>query len=380
MKKRIVITGQNGQLGQYLIKYLLETQDLEIIGTIRHKSYDNQPYIFDRTKIKTEIMDLADPHSIESLIVKYRPDYFINTAANAFVGESWALPVLQIEQNCLGVLHQLEAIRKHSSYTRYFNMGTSEEFGCAENNGPQDENTKIDPKSPYGCAKAAARYLVNTYRRSYGLYAIQGWTYNFEGPLRGIKYVTKKITTNVARIAYALNNNQNFEPLELGFIHSNRSWQHCEDVCSGVWKMMNQEDYNPELKAKLVSFWISNYGVGEGDVVEFLSENIKQYVLSGKDTYTVKEFVEASFLAAGISGGFWSGEELDETYKIIKDSKEIILMKVNKDFYRPSDVTYLNGDSSLIKKELGWEPTIGFNQLVKEMVEYDIKNYKLCEK
>lgn len=371
--KKIIITGINGQLSQYLAKYLLENEpDIQIIGTIRHKSYDNQEYIFDISKIKFELMDLADCHSIENLIIKYKPEYFVNTAANAFVGESWAVPVQHVELNTLGVLHQLEAIRKHSPRTRYFNMGTSEEFGCRENNGLQNEDTKIDPKSPYGCSKAAARYFISVYRKSYGLYAIQNWTFNFESPLRGPKYVTKKITTGVAKIKHQIENNLPITPIELGNIFSVRSWQYAGDVAVSVWRSLNQEVFNPSLKEIYKTF--------EGDAEKYqfnwLVNNIKEYVVSVSESFTVKDFVEKSFSSAEIKG-FWTfipNDDKSWEYRLL--DKQDVLVKINPNYFRPLDVTFLNGDASMIKKDLNWSPTLNLDEIVDCMVKYDIKQYK----
>lgn len=350
----VVITGANGQLGQYLIKYLQDNEpNIKIIGTVRHKSYDDQEYIYDRKKVQFELLDLSDPHCTENLFLKYKPDYFINTAANAFVGDSWALPVQHMQFNAIGVLHQLEAIKKHSPHTRYFNMGTSEEFAVSEVTGPQNEETKIYPKSPYGAAKAAARYLVSIYRESFNLYAIQGWTFNFESKLRGEKYVTRKITKGVARIVHAIKNGQEFEPIELGNIYSSRSWQHASDVAEGIWLQMNQD--------------VSN------------GKKPKEYVLSSTDTHLVKDFVDSAFAAAGIEGA-WIGSGLNEKLILTSNSGQIaksgLLVSVNPKFYRPLDVTYLYGDPAKIKAELGWKPKFNYQDIIKEMVEHDIATYK----
>jgi GDPmannose 4,6-dehydratase len=371
----VIITGMNGQLSQYLIKYLQENEPhLKIVGTVRHKSYDNQPYIFDKSKIAVELMDLGDPHSIENLILKYRPNYFINTAANAYVGESWDVPIQQMELNCLGVLHQLEAIKKHSPHTRYFNMGTSEEFAVSEKTGPQNEDTRIYPKSPYGCAKAAARYLVSTYRNSFGLYAIQGWTFNFESKLRGEKYVTRKITKNVARINRAIEDGKPFEPLELGNIYSNRSWQHASDVADGVWRMLNQEKY---LSQTFSARWKDENPQHQGSVGLYFDGQFKpkEYVLSATETYTVKQFVEASFKKVGLEDLEWRGDGVDETLVCHNLCGSPVLVKINPKFYRPLDVTYLHGDPFRVKYDLGWDTTVSFDEIVNEMVNNDIDEH-----
>lgn len=353
MTKTVIITGINGQLAQFMAKHLLDTEpDVRVIGTLRHKSFDNQPYIFDRSRITIELMDLSDAHSIESLIIRHKPDYFINAAANAFVGESWQVPRQHFEINALAVLDQLEAIRKHSPHTRYFNMGTSEEFGVSEKTGPQNEETLLAPKSPYGSAKCAARHIVSVWRQSYGLFAIQGWTFNFESEIRGEKYVTRKISLGVARIARAIKDGKPFEPLELGNLDSHRSWQYAADVADGIWRMLNQE--------KPI-----------------------EMVLSAPDTHTVREFVERAFAAAGI-GGAWlkidSHPETEEYVSGMLDTPEgsqllpvKALVRINSTFLRPSDVTYLHGDATRARTELGWSPKVSFDQLVTRMVQSDLR-------
>jgi GDPmannose 4,6-dehydratase len=360
---KIIITGVNGQLGQFIVEYLQKNQgNIEIIGTIRHKSYDNQKYIFDKNSIIFELMDLSDVHSIENLIIKYKPDYFINTAANAFVGESWAVPVQHIEQNTIAVLHQLESIRKHSPLTRYFNMGSSEELGCTENNGLQNEFTRIDPKSPYGCSKAAARYLINVYRNSYNLYALQNITFNFESELRGEKYITKKITMGVSRIKKSIEYGKIFYPIEVGNLNSIRSWQFAGDVGDSIWRTLNQEIYNCDLKYDL-DLCLDNKW-------KFLTRNIKEYVVSSSESHSIRELIDTAFGCIGIRGK-WIGENINEKY--VTDDM-IPLVIVNPKYFRLSDVTFLNGDSTLIQKELGWKPTLTFKTLIQRMVDYDVEN------
>lgn len=388
--KKVIITGINGQLGQFMAKYIIDTQpDLQVIGTIRHKSYDEQPYIFDRSKVTIELMDLSDPHSIESLIVKYRPDYFINTAANAFVGESWQVPAQHFEINALAVLHQLEAIRKHSSHTRYFNMGTSEEFGATKE-GRLNESSLLLPRSPYGASKVAARQIVRVWRESYGLYAIQGWTFNFESELRGEKYVTRKIAKGVARIARALKDGKPFEPIELGNVDSYRSWQFAGDVADGIWRMLNQETYNRTLNQQAKSAWkvAQSYESPKKTFNDWLVSSLGEYVLSAPDVHTVRQFVEASFRQAGITG-LWRGSGVDETFDSAftgfdpkmanhpsdeeMDRFGLPLVRINPVFYRPADVTYLHGDATAITSDLGWTPTLSFDNLVSRMVGAELK-------
>lgn len=357
--KTAIITGLNGQLGQYMAQYLFDNHpDIRVIGTIRHKSYDNQGLLFDRSRVTVELMDLCDPHSIETLILKWKPDYFINTAANAFVGESWQVPAQHFELNALAVLHQLEAIRKHSPQTRYFNMGTSEEFGATEKSF-LDESSPLAPRSPYGASKCAARFIVKVWRESYGLYAIQGWTFNFESPIRGEKYLTRKVTKGVARIARAIADGKPFEPIELGNLDSHRSWQFAGDVADGIWRMLNQENYSE--------------AVSQG-------EDPKEYILSAPDVHTVRDFVEKAFAAAGITGGFWDREEPIverghlETFDWVNVAASTghTLVRINPAFLRPADVTYLHGNAEAIRHDLGWSPKVSFDQLVERMVRADL--------
>jgi GDPmannose 4,6-dehydratase len=335
MGSNIIVTGSDGQAGQFMIKYLQDQHpEYNLIATRRHKTNPTTKLIYNPGKVKYELMDLGDTHSITELVVKYQPAYFINFAANSFVGNSWEVPVQHIQHNSIGVLHQLEAIRKHSPHTRYLNSGSSEEFGCISKRGRQDESTTIAPKSPYGVSKACAHYLVDVYRKSYNLFAVQNWTFNFESEIRGEQFVTKKVTLGTARIKKAILNDAVFEPIELGNLDSFRSWQFCGDIVDAVWKTLN-------------------------------NNQPKDYVISNPECHSIRELVETSFKHAGIDG-YW----LNNVYIY----KGMELVKTNPMYIRPSDVTYLTGDSTLIERELGWKSTLTFDQLIKRMVEYDIES------
>ena len=334
MSKNIIVTGIDGQAGQFMLKYLQQTQpQYNLIGTRRHKTNPTTTTIYDTSKVTYELMELTDSCSINNLVAKYEPAFFINFAANSFVGDSWAVPVQHLEQNTIGVLHQLEAIRKHSPDTRYFNSGSSEEFGNTIEGGSnlQNEHTKIDPKSPYGVSKAAAHYLVNVYRKSYNLFATQNYTYNFESELRGHQFVTRKVSMGVARAKRAILTNQPVEPIELGNLDSYRSWQFCGDVVDAVWKTLNNKEP-------------------------------KDYVVSSNQCNSIRELVETAYACIGVTG-HWQ----DDTYF----HNDIILAKTNPKFVRPSDVTLLKGDSSLIRQDLHWQSTLSFQLLIKRMVDND---------
>jgi len=347
-KKTCIVTGVTGQDGSYMIDYLLENTDLYIVGGVRRLSVYNHINIkhIDNDRFLLLNFDLTDSHSICRIVEKLQPEYFINLAAQSFVASSWDFARQTWATNSTSVLDILEAIRLYKPDCRMYQAGSSEEFGNVSY-VPQDENHPLKPRSPYGASKAASRQLVKVYRESYGLYAIQGWLFNHESERRGVEFVTRKITTNVARIKKEIDTGVKITPLELGNIDAKRDWSHAQDFVDGIWKMLNQKEP-------------------------------KDYVLSSNETHTVREFVEKAFEAAGIKG-HWSCLNLDNTDKrpenevLRKDTGEI-LVKINPKFYRPAEVDLLFGDSSLARKELNWKPSISFDKLIKKMVENDIKN------
>jgi len=347
-KSTCIVTGVTGQDGSYMVDYLLENTDLYIIGGVRRLSVYNHTNIrhIDNDRFILLNFDLTDPHSITRIVEKLKPEYFINLAAQSFVASSWDFARQTWATNSTSVLDILEAIRLYKPECRMYQAGSSEEFGNVSY-VPQDENHPLKPRSPYGASKAAARQLVKVYRESYGLYAVQGWLFNHESERRGVEFVTRKITTNVAKIKKQIDTGKEIIPLELGNIDAKRDWSHAKDFIDGIWKMLNQKEP-------------------------------KDYVLSSNETHTVRQFVEKAFKLAGIKA-HWSFENLNyedkkpENEILIKDTGEI-LMRINPKFYRPAEVELLFGNSSLARKELNWKPEITFEQLVKKMVENDILN------
>ena len=201
--KKIIITGVTGQDGSHMVDYLINNTEHTIIGGVRRlsvKNHQNIEHLLDEPRFFLIDLDVTDAENIDRVISEHKPDYFINFAANSFVGTSWQMPVNHMQTNCMAVLHQLEAIRKHVPDCRYYNAGSSEEFGDVITE-PQSEEHPLRPRSPYGASKCAARHLVKVYRDSYNLYAVQGWLFNHEGTRRGVEFVTRKITQHVARIA-----------------------------------------------------------------------------------------------------------------------------------------------------------------------------------
>lgn len=337
MSKVVIVTGVTGQDGSLMVDYLLENTDYKIYGGVRRLSVSNHTNIshIDNPRFELFNFDLTDAHSIEGAITKYKPDYFVNVAAQSFVGSSWDFPVQTYATNTTGVLHILEAIRKHHPVCRFYNAGSSEEFGDVVGLS-QNETHPLRPRSPYGASKASARLLVKVYRESYDLFAIQGWLFNHEGIRRGREFVTRKITQGVARIHHAINNGEAYDPILLGNLDSRRDWSDAEDMVRAIWQML-------------------------------INEQPVEYVIGSGEAHSVREFVQEAFSAAGINGT-WHGIETDETYTNPSGD----LVNISKEFYRPAEVDFLKADISKAQLELNWKPECTFKELVTKMVQNDI--------
>lgn len=350
---KVLITGILGQDGSNMVEFLLKNTEAKIFGMIRRTSnpnFINCKAFLNNERFQLVYGDLSDNVSIDNLVREIQPDYFINFAAQSFVGCSWDIPLQTFDVNATGVARCLEAVRRFQPNCRFYSAGSSEEFGDVSYT-PQDINHPIRPRSPYGASKAAARHVVKVYRESYKLYAVHGILFNHEGTRRGPEFVTRKISLGVARIVNAIKNNLTFAPIELGNLDSKRDWSDSEDFMDGVWKMLNQK-------------------------------KPKDYILSSNETHTVREFIEKSFNAAGIEG-YWHGNGVNEEYSVTtpyalkKDVASSVLVKINPKFYRPAEVELLLGDSNPAREELGWNPKISFDNLVSRMVKFDIDNYRI---
>ncbi len=342
--KKILVTGTLGQDGANMCEFLLQDPENKVFGMIRRSScpnFTNCKNFLDHPNFVLVYGDLTDEFSISKLVQEIQPDYFINFAANSFVGCSWDMPLHIFDTNAVGVLRCLEAIRAYQPKCKFYSAGSSEEFGDVDY-APQDLKHPLKPRSPYGASKCAARHLVKVYRESYDMFAVHATLFNHEGTKRGEEFVTRKITKGVAKIKKSIDAGKSFEPIELGNIYSKRDWSDSEDFVKGVWLMLNQE-------------------------------SPRDYLLASGETHTIKEFVERAFLAAEIEGNWSEVENEPIKTKFHRNSSEgEVLVKINEKFYRPNEVDLLLGDASRARFELGWKPEISFCNLVKRMVEHDL--------
>jgi GDPmannose 4,6-dehydratase len=336
--KKIIITGVTGQDGSHMVDYLLKNTNHELYGTARRlsvKNHENILHLEKESRFNLINMDLNDAHSIRDVILDVQPDFFINFAAQSFVAGSWDYPIQTWDTDADAVLHILESIRRFSPHCRFYNAGSSEEFGdviCS----PQDEKHPLRPQSPYGAAKCAARHIVRVYRESYNLYAVQGWLFNHEGSRRGLDFVTRKITHTIARVKIAMEKGKTPPVLKLGNIEAKRDWSDAEDFMEGVWLMLNQD-------------FPKNYVLGSGEM------------------HTVREFLNEALKNADIK--FTSSGE-NEAEKYFNENKDLIF-EVDPKFYRPAEVHELCGDCSSAENEMGWTRKTDFYGLVKKMYQSD---------
>ncbi len=315
MAKTAFITGINGQDGSYLAELLL-AKGYRVCGMVRRSSTDTfQRIEHIRGRIELHQADLLDQTSIAGVLAEVQPDEVYNLGAQSFVATSWSQPVLTAEYTAVGVTRVLDAIRQVCPKAKFYQASSSEMYGKVQA-VPQREDTPFYPRSPYGVAKVYGHYITTNYRESYGMYACSGILFNHESPRRGLEFVTRKITHHVARIKYGLE-----KELRLGNMHAKRDWGFAGDYVQAMWLMLQQD--KPE-----------DYVVGTGE------------------THTVQEFVEIAFGHAG----------LDWKKHVVIDPK----------FIRPAEVDLLLSDPSKAEKELGWRPSVSFEQLVKMMVDSDL--------
>ena len=315
-QKRALITGITGQDGSYLAELLLE-KGYEVFGLVRRSSTVNFERIGHlQDKIELISGDLLDQKSLVSALQAARPQEVYNLGAQSFVPVSWEQPMLTGEVTGLGVTRLLEAIRTCDENIRFYQASTSELFGKAQET-PQNEQTAFYPRSPYGVSKLYAHWITINYRESYGLFACSGILFNHESPRRGREFVTRKITYGVARIKHGLD-----QELRLGNLDSRRDWGHAGDFVRAMWMMLQQDD--PD-----------------------------DYVIATGTSRTIREFCEVAFAHVG----------LDWRQYVVVDER----------FLRPAEVHTLLGDATKAREELGWEPEVGFEEMVRQMVDSDLE-------
>ena len=335
MTKTAFITGISGQDGAYLSQLLLN-KNYNVIGSDRRTSGPSlwrleKLKILD--KIKIVDCDLLEFSNLERIIKKYSIDEIYNLAAQSFVASSFNTPIYTSKVNAIGVLNILELIRNNNKKIKFYQASTSEMFGNVKII-PQNELTPFQPRSPYAVSKLFAHWITVNYREAYNIFACSGISFNHESPLRGSEFVTKKIVESL----YNIKENKK-ECIYLGNIDSQRDWGFAGDYVKAMWLMLQH------------------------DVP-------KDYVISTGNTYSVRFFIENAATYFGFNL-VWEGSGLDEI-GVDKNSNKIIV-RISKDYYRPTEVDLLKGDSSKISKDLGWRPDNDIKELIKMMCEYELK-------
>lgn len=335
MAKRAFITGITGQDGAYLSKLLLE-KGYEVFGAYRRSASVNL-WRLEELGITRQVnlipFDLLEFSNIVRALEKVQPDEFYNLAAQSFVAVSFEQPLYTGDVDALGVTRILEAIRMVNPKIRFYQASTSEMFGMVSE-VPQSEKTPFYPRSPYGVAKLYGHWITVNYRESFGIHATSGILFNHESPLRGQEFVTRKITSSLARIKYGQQ-----EVLELGNLEAQRDWGFAGDYVEGMWQMLQQD-------------------------------HADDYVLATGQTQTVRRFIDLAAKAMEMELE-WSGEAEKTQAKDAKTGKTVI--RINPEFYRPAEVDLLLGSPKKAQEKLGWKMQVSFDQLVTVMVKADLK-------
>lgn len=332
--KKALISGISGQDGSYLAELLLE-KDYEVHGLLRRSSTGNLKNV-KHLDIEIHIGDLTDSTSINRIIREIMPDEVYNLGAFTHVGQSFKNSEYVMQVNGLGCLYLLEAIKnakKERKYIKYYQASTSELFGNAEET-PQSENTRFNPVSPYGISKQVAYYYTKIYREAYNLFACNGILFNHESPRRSDDFVSKKIIKAVINISKGKQ-----DKLYLGNLDARRDWGYAKDYVEAIWLILQQDQAD-------------------------------DFVIATNETHTVREFVELAFKEVGINID-WDGQGLYETGYDINTGK--ILIGVKEEFYRPLDVNILQGNYAKAEQVLKWQPKVKFNELIKLMIEDELK-------
>ena len=322
MKKKAFITGITGQDGAYLAELLLN-KDYEVYGLVRrivNRSMSNLDYLGITKKIHFVDGDLTDECSLINAIKTIQPDEVYNLAAQSFVKTSWDCPVSTTDINANGPMRLLNAIRLWHPEAKFYQASTSEMFGNNSDNGVQTEETAFKPCSPYAIAKLFAHWMTINFRESYGMFTCCGILFNHESPLRGLEFVTRKITDGVAQIKMGL-----ADSISLGNLDSTRDWGFAGDYVKAMWMMMQHDD--PDT-----------------------------FIISTNENHSIRDLLSAAFKHVGI-------EEWEQ------------YVKVDPRFMRPKDLVDLHGRNCKAKNTLGWTPDCDFDKLVQIMMDADLKRY-----
>jgi len=335
-----VITGVTGQDGSYLAELLLE-KGYRVHGLVRRASTFNRQRIDHlrddpetRGRFFLHYADLGDTESLITVLAAVQPDEVYNLAAQSHVGISFTMPTYTGEVSGLGAVRLLEALRTVVPDARYYQASTSELFGKAEEI-PQNEKTPFHPRSPYAVAKLYAFWATVNYREAYGMYAANGILFNHESPRRGENFVTRKVTRAVAEIVAGRR-----ESVALGNLEARRDWGFAGDYVDAMWRMLQQDEP-------------------------------RDYVIGTGEAHSVRELVEAAFGEVGVELE-WDGEGVEEVGRDRRTGA--VRVTVDPAYFRPAEVDFLLADPSAARRDLGWEPRVGFRELVGMMVDADLES------
>jgi GDPmannose 4,6-dehydratase len=321
--KKALITGITGQDGAYLAKFLL-SKDYKVYGLIRrivNRNFTNLEYLGIEGDVEYIDGDLTDEASLTHVIRTVRPDEVYHLAAQSFVGTSWDQPIITSETNALGTLKLLDAVKNHHPSARFYHAATSEMFGNSNEDGIQTEDTPFHPRSPYAISKLFAYWMTVNYKESFSMFCVNGILFNHESPIRGVEFVSRKITDGVAKIKLGL-----AEDIKLGNLDSKRDWGFAGDYVEAMWLMMQEKEAD-------------------------------NYIISTGQTHSIRDFLDIAFGHVGIDD--WSD-----------------YVKIDPRFKRPAELFTLQGKSDKAQKKLNWKPKVNFEELVKMMVDADIDRLK----
>ncbi|NCN10786.1 MAG: GDP-mannose 4,6-dehydratase [Leptospira sp.] len=333
--KKALITGITGQDGSYLTELLIQ-KGYEVHGIVRRTSMFNRDrieHLHGDSRLILHYGDLTDSSNLNRILEKVGPDEIYNLAAQSHVQVSFEVPEYTAEVDAVGTLRILDAIKQTGVKARFYQASTSELYGLVQEI-PQTEKTPFYPRSPYAVAKLYAYWAVVNYREAFNLHASNGILFNHESPRRGETFVTRKVTLGVSGIKAG-----KMDKLVMGNIDSKRDWGYAPDYVEMMWMMLQQD--TPD-----------------------------DYVVATNETHTVKEFIEESFKIAGYELD-WKGQGVDEKGLDRKTGK--VLVEINPKYFRPTEVELLIGNPLKAKEKLGWEPKVKFKELVKIMMEADLK-------